>query len=229
MSIKLILCDIEGTTSSISFVHDVMFPLAFEKMDSWIESNYASVSGESKQFTAALAERLQRPAGSLSAADIADELKRMIKADVKDTFLKLVQGRIWKESFESGSLKSHFYDDVVPAFEKWINSGLKIAIYSSGSVEAQKLFFRYSEKGDLSSFLSGYYDTTSGPKKEKKSYCNIASALQLKPEEILFLSDISEELDAASSCGMHTLLSVRGELASTSRHKSIHTFADVTV
>lgn len=227
MSIKLVLCDIEGTTSSITFVHDVMFPLAYEKMDSWLVDNYASVSDESRQFVATLAQRLNRSTGSVSIGDIADELKRMIKADVKDTFLKSVQGKIWKDSFENGSLKSHVYDDVPDAFEKWKNSGLQIAIYSSGSIEAQKLFFRYSIKGDLSGYLSGYFDTTSGPKREKQSYCKIASELGFEPDEILFLSDISEELDAALSCGMRTLLSVRGESLVECNHKVIHSFAEV--
>lgn len=136
-------------------------------------------------------------------------LKDYILKDVKDTTLKWLQGKIWKEAFEGGVVKGHVYPDVPGVLRGWHASGLKLFIYSSGSVEAQQLLFRYSEAGDLTSFFSGYFDTTTGGKRESNSYVAIAAHTGILPGELLFLSDVVEELNAAESAGMRTCLLLR--------------------
>lgn len=198
MPVKAVICDIEGTTSAISFVHKVLFPLSSERLDSYLAKNSANTE-------------LQQQLKSLGvpAEKCADTLKDFIRKDVKDTTLKWVQGKIWKEAFEDGSIKGHVYGDVPAIFQRWKDSGVKIFIYSSGSVEAQKLMFRYSEAGDLSKYLDGYFDTTTGMKRENASYGKILAAIGFSASETLFLSDIVEELTAAASQGIQTCLLLR--------------------
>ena len=209
MAIRAIVCDIEGTTSSISFVHKVLFPLALEKIDDFLDANAAD------KDVAAQLENLWQRMGRASAAPaerlkaLAEQLKEYIRNDVKDTTLKWVQGKIWKEAFEAGSVKGHVYPEVPDCFRRWKEAGLSLFIYSSGSVEAQQQLFSYSEAGDLTVFLSGYFDTTTGMKRDAASYAKIASATGFAAAEMLFLSDIVEELTAAQAAGMQTCLLLR--------------------
>ncbi len=203
--IRAVLCDIEGTTTSLSFVHDVLFPLSREKMDSHVGENWTS-----PEFQPLLDQlKKQTPVENPSPSDIVSLLHAWIDADKKEGILKQIQGKIWKEAFESGQLRSHIYPDVPVNWAEWKTRGLKIYIYSSGSIEAQQLLFRYSEAGDLTLFIDGYFDTTTGPKKEAESYKKIASTLTLDPAEIIFLSDVPAELDAAREAGMQTVQLVR--------------------
>jgi enolase-phosphatase E1 len=140
---------------------------------------------------------------------ILETLQEYIRKDVKDTTLKWVQGKIWKVAFESGAIKGHIYPEVADFFRRWTSAGLKLYIYSSGSVEAQKQMFQYSEAGNLGGYLSGYFDTMTGMKRELASYEKIAAAAGHPPHEMLFLSDIVEELNAASAAGMQTCLLLR--------------------
>ena len=216
MSVDVILCDIEGTTSSIEFVHNVMFPLAERQLDVFLEKNQNDPQlqeglGRLKQFIAAAASK---DVDSVSVTEITGVLRDMIRNDIKDTFLKQVQGKIWKESFEAGTLKGHLYPDVAPAFKTWHDSGKLIAIYSSGSIEAQKQYFGHSDAGNLLDYLCAHFDTTTGPKKEIDSYLMIAKELdKVRPgvtaESILFLSDVADELKAARQAGMKTVLLLR--------------------
>lgn len=183
---KFILMDVEGTTTSIRFVHDTLFPYSFEKMDSYIAKH---------------------PEVGVSS----DQLKAWIKADKKEPALKSVQGKIWEEGYKNGELKGHIYPDVPKAFKRWLESGLKLGIYSSGSVLAQKLLFKHSDFGDLDQFISANFDTSVGHKREKASYDNIAKELNLAPSDILFLSDIEEELDAAHAAGFEVARLLRDE------------------
>jgi enolase-phosphatase E1 len=203
--IRAVLCDIEGTTTSLSFVHDVLFPLSSEKMHSFIDDNWTS-----PDFQPILDQlKTQIPDGDPSASAIAGLLQTWIDADKKEGTLKQIQGRIWKDAFESGKIRAHIYPDVPEKWTEWKGQGLKIYIFSSGSVEAQQLLFRYSEAGDLTRYIDGYFDTTTGPKKESASYIKIANMVKIDPTEILFLSDVLAELDAAREAGMKTVQLVR--------------------
>jgi enolase-phosphatase E1 len=175
-----------------------MFPLALEKLDDYLAHN----SGNPE---------IGRELAKLDVAPekFSETLKDFIRRDVKDTTLKWVQGKIWREAFESGGLTGHVYPEVPEHFRRWKKSGSRIYIYSSGSVEAQKLMFGYSEAGDLTRYLDGYFDTTTGMKRESNSYTKILAAIGCQPAEVLFLSDIVEELTAAASQGIRTCLLLR--------------------
>jgi enolase-phosphatase E1 len=219
LTVHGILLDIEGTTSSISFVHDIMFPFVLERLDEFLSSNF------DREEVQAACEQIAKDSGhpSLAAwqgaqADlnlngpqiVATEVRRLMASDVKATGLKALQGLIWEGGFRSGQLKAHIYPDVIPAIERWKAAGIDVRIYSSGSVAAQKLFFGHLDGvGDCLHLFSGHYDTTVGGKKESQSYQRIAKDWGLPATEILFISDISAELEAARAAGMQTLASVR--------------------
>ena len=205
-----IVLDVEGTTSSISFVYDVLFAHAKEHVGGFLAAHRADA--EVRRLAAAVAAT----AGGAVDLDAADGPTRaalaaidLMNRDVKDTALKALQGMIWRSGFESGDIVAHVYDDVPPALAQWADSGLDVRIYSSGSVEAQRLFFRHTAHGDLTRFLRGHYDTTTGPKREPASYARIAADMGLEPRRILFVSDVGAELDAARAAGMGTALAVR--------------------
>jgi enolase-phosphatase E1 len=216
-----ILLDIEGTTSSVSFVYDVMFPyvrrhLTFEVLTKWMEPEYlaafdaiAKDAGHDSLDAWLAQEQLTRDNALRGANLVCREVLRLMDADAKATGLKQLQGLIWKSGFESGELKAHVYEDVPPALAAWKAAGKDVRIYSSGSVQAQKLFFGHTIAGDLLPNFRGHYDTTTGPKKEAESYCKIAGEFGLPPTTILFLSDIVAELDAARDAGLATILVVR--------------------
>lgn len=198
---KAILTDIEGTTSSIAFVTDTLFPYAREHMRDF-------VARHPEQTAPILAEV---PGG-------VDTLLEWIDEDRKETPLKTLQGLIWAEGYAAGTLKGHVYPDAADALARWHKAGLALYIYSSGSIAAQKLIFGHSNAGDLTALFSGYFDTTSGPKKEAASYTTIAREIGLPPTDILFLSDNIQEIDAARAAGMQALHIDRetgtGEIAS---------------
>ncbi len=149
--------------------------------------------------------------------------------DRKSTGLKSLQGKIWEEGYRSGELKGEVYPDVLPALERWRRAGIDIAIFSSGSVQAQRSLFRNSVAGDLTRFIRAYFDTTTGPKREPESYARIAAALERSPSEVLFVSDIEAELDAAVRAGMQTGLCVRtpGSVQVAGVHRVIHGLDDI--
>jgi enolase-phosphatase E1 len=187
------LCDIEGTTTALSFVHDVLFPISRDRMHSYIRDHWSEIYVLIKQI-------------GNNPDDVAKILQSWIDEDRKEGVLKQIQGKIWKDAFESGAIRAHVYPDVRKNWARWKQRGIKIYIFSSGSVEAQKLLFGHTEEGDLTPLIDGYFDTTMGPKKDPVSYAKIASTVILKPEEIYFFSDVVEELDAARDAGMRTLL-----------------------
>lgn len=203
--VSAVLLDIEGTTSSIAFVHDVLFPYARQALPDFVRS-HAQEPAVRAELDATAAEANIDP-HDLEA--ITSTLIAWIDADRKATPLKSLQGMIWEHGYRSGAFKAHLYPDTVPALTAWHHAGLPLYIYSSGSVHAQKLFFEHSEAGDLRPMFSGYFDTTSGGKREAASYHNIARTLELPPEQILFLSDIPEELDAARAAGIQTVWVIR--------------------
>src|SRR3954454_10126869 len=239
-----ILLDIEGTTSSVSFVYDVMFPyvrkhLTFEVFANWLEPEYidafhaiAHDAGYESLDAWLKKEGLTRDNPIRAAEVVCKEVTRLMDADVKATGLKHLQGLIWQSGFESGELKAHVYDDVPPALAAWNAAGKDVRIYSSGSVQAQKLFFGHTIAGNLLPQFRGFYDTTTGPKKEADSYRKIAADFKLAPGEILFLSDVVGELDAARAAGMQTALCVRpgnaaDQISAGEAHRAIENFAQV--
>ncbi len=204
-SVDAIISDIEGTTTSISFVRDTLFPYAKEQVKDYllINQNEPSVSQ--------LIQEIAR-AGSVSHTDlsqVAQVLLKWMEQDQKITSLKTLQGMMWKTGYEEGHFQGHVYRDAFEELQYWHEQGLALYIYSSGSVPAQKLLFSHSTFGDLTPLFSGYFDTQIGGKKESNSYRRIAAQIQIPPERILFLSDVVEELNAAAEAGMQTLLILR--------------------
>jgi len=230
---KAILLDIEGTTTPIDFVHKVLFPYAKERVGKYVEMHFGGLSTEISQLVdeSSHDKTYTVPVDPTEPGSVSAYLEHLITVDRKSTPLKFIQGDIWKKGYESGELKSIVYEDVPPAFERWTAAGKTIAIYSSGSVLAQKLLFGYTDHGDLTPFISANFDTNIGHKREAESYRKIAEALSLNAEDVLFLSDIPEELDAAREAGFETALTVRpgnAPLESDTPHPSIHTFDELS-
>ena len=207
--IKCVLLDIEGTTTPIDFVHQTLFPFAKERIEEFVTENKKKLEDELAALRQEVSEDPEFNARAECVEELVGYLKFLIDTDRKSTPLKSIQGKIWQTGYEDGELKSVIYDDVFESFDIWKKQGLRIAIYSSGSVRAQELLFGYSDHGDLTGYLSAYFDTNIGHKKEKSSYEKIAGALDLKPDEVFFVSDVREELEAAKSVGMKTALSIR--------------------
>ena len=206
--IRYVLTDIEGTTTSVKFVYDVLFPYFREHIGELRQMTTQSEVQLAFKQTVELAASLENKKLS-SIDDIINTLHRWSQEDRKITPLKSVQGILWTKGYESGEILGHVYADVKPALEKWKSHGLQMGVFSSGSIAAQKLIFGYSEAGDLTPFFSNYFDTTTGGKRETETYSKIARELGLRVDEILFLSDIVEELAAADQCGMQTVQLVR--------------------
>lgn len=211
-----ILLDIEGTTSSISFVHDVMFPFVRERLEGFLDANFArpEVAGACEQIAldagrVSLAEWSQST-GKQAQQLVIDEVHRLMNGDVKATGLKALQGLIWADGFHEGKLKSHVYPEVIAQIKRWQESGLDVRIYSSGSIAAQRLFFGHIDGlGDCLDLFTGHYDTTIGSKKEAASYQRVAADWGLQPGDIIFVSDVAGELVAANEAGLQAVASVR--------------------
>jgi enolase-phosphatase E1 len=205
---KAIVLDIEGTTTPIDFVHKILFPYSYERLSSYILSN--SESAQVKQCLELT--RVSLPEAEQAQAQtkqLIETLLQWLAEDRKHPALKLVQGLIWEEGYVKKEIFGQVYPDVLPAFNIWKSRDIKFGIYSSGSVLAQKLLFKHSTEGDLSSYLSFHFDTAVGAKKEKASYEHIASQLKLNPSDILFASDIGDELAAAKQAGFNVIQIIR--------------------
>lgn len=200
MTIKAILTDIEGTTSAVSFVFDVLFPYAKTHLPAFVRE-HADEPHVAAQLQAVRNDSAEPDANVDRVIEI---LLQWIAEDRKATPLKSLQGMVWEQGYQAGQLKGHVYPDAVEALQRWHQAGYALYVYSSGSIQAQKLIFGCSEAGDLSGLFSGYFDTTSGPKRQEGSYRSIASSIGHPAAAILFLSDIVEELDAAQQAGMAT-------------------------
>ena len=207
-TIRFILTDIEGTTTSISFVYDVLFPYFREHLNELSELSEEEEVKKAIEQTIDLA--LKEEHLHLETVDeVIEQWKQWSLADKKITPLKTIQGVLWKKGYEEGTIKGHVYPDVEPALRKWKAEGISLGVFSSGSVQAQKLLFGYSDAGNLLDCFSVYFDTTTGTKRDSSTYTTIAEQLNLGTSEILFLSDIREELEAAEHSGMRTIQLVR--------------------
>ncbi len=240
VDVDAILLDIEGTTSSIEFVYQTMFPFVRRELDGFLFSRFDDPE------VAAVIRQIGEEAGwgllpdafeheALRAATLSrirDEVLRWMDADAKTSGLKQLQGLIWRSGFESGELVSHVFPDVPEALENWTTRGIDIRVYSSGSIEAQQLFFGHTEFGELLRFFSGFYDTTIGPKRKRSSYHRIAVGWSRNADRILFISDVTEELAAAADAGMQVALAIRSgnhPQSDAARWPQIRSFRDIDI
>jgi enolase-phosphatase E1 len=232
--IRGILLDIEGTTTPIAFVHDVLFTYARQHVRDYLVQHANALTDDiallREEHTRDTSSGAQPPPFTDDPAAIATYVHWLIDRDRKSTGLKSLQGKIWREGYTSGTLKAQVFSDVRPAFERWHKAGLRISIFSSGSALAQQLLFAHTEDGDLTTFLSDYFDTNVGAKGDAESYRRIANQMNLPPGEILFISDVATELAAATEAGMETRLSIRvgnHPQPNTDCFHVIHTFDEV--
>jgi len=243
IGVKAILLDIEGTVTPISFVHDVLFPYARARVRSYLVQHFNSddVRADLDKLRAEYILDLKEGRQPPSLPPIEDQsslnstvayIEWLMDQDRKSAGLKSLQGRIWEQGYDDGSLKAPIYPDVVPAMEHWHREGIDVSIFSSGSVLAQRLLFRHTEGGDLTRYIKNYFDTSTGSKMDLDSYRQIASKISQNPNAVLFISDVATELEAASAAGMKTLLCVRpgnAPQSSVNRVQSIESFQEIEV
>ena len=221
--IKAIVTDIEGTTSSLSFVKEVLFPYARKNMESFVRTH-----AKEDHIVKLIQDVQAEVEKELSLDETICQLLQWIDEDMKITPLKALQGLLWEAGYKSGDFKGHIYPDAKNCLECWYKQEIKLYVYSSGSVYAQKLLFAYTDYGDLNYLFSGYFDTKIGAKTESASYQNIISEVGVDASELLFLSDIQQELDAAKSVGMKTFFLVReGNLNPDSSHIQVSDFNSI--
>jgi len=204
--VRAIVTDIEGTTTSLSFVKDVLFPYSTRHLPAFVRSQ--AHRPEVRQL---LDEARQVAGGAGDDERLVEVLLKWIETDQKLAPLKGLQGLLWEEGYRQGSFQSHVYEDAARRLREWHRQGLRLYVYSSGSEHAQRLIFGYTPFGDLNPLFSGYFDTRVGGKKEARSYAAIVRELGLPADEVLFLSDVREELDAARASGVRTWCLARGE------------------
>jgi enolase-phosphatase E1 len=220
--IRALVTDIEGTTTSLSFVKDVLFPYSRDKMAAFVRER----AGDPE--IAALLDRLRGETAGGTNAEVVELLLGYIAADRKDPVLKALQGRIWRHGYESGEFVAHVYPDVEPALRGWKQRGVALYVFSSGSVEAQQLLFSHTQAGDLSSLFSGWFDTRIGKKTDPEAYRAIAAAIGEPAENILFLSDTLAELDAARAAGFVTRAVDRDSATNSGSHRCARSFGEIT-
>jgi enolase-phosphatase E1 len=231
-SVRAILLDIEGTTTPVEFVHNILFPYARARTRAFLERHAADpdVRADVARLREEYAGESPAQPGLPPWSPVA-YVHWLMDRDSKSTGLKSLQGKIWEEGYRAAELQGlgQVYPDVAPALSRWRDQGREIAIFSSGSVQAQRNLFANTTAGDLSRFFCAYFDTTTGPKKEPASYERIAAALHRRPPEVLFLSDVSAELDAARQAGMRTALCLRSpDALAGGDHPVIRSFDDIT-
>lgn len=222
-NIKAIVTDIEGTTGSISFVHQVLFPYAKEHLPEFVRKQQDR-SDVVEQIAAVRAE-IGQPSADIEA--VIAQLLAWIEADKKVTPLKALQGLVWENGYKTQAYKGHVYDDAFQCLQQWRQDNLRLFIYSSGSIYAQKLLFGYSDFGDLNPLFEGYFDTGVGGKKESASYRAIVEKMALPADQILFLSDVVAELDAAKNVGLQTVQLVREAGMETGEHLQVSSFDQI--
>ncbi len=222
--VKAIITDIEGTTGSIDFVHQVLFPYAKEHLPEFIRQN----AGKPEVVEQLDAARQEMGEADADVDAVIAQLLKWIAEDKKITPLKALQGLVWEAGYSAGDYTGHVYPDAHESLKQW-KEQVRLYIYSSGSVYAQKLLFGYSDFGDLTSWFEGYFDTQVGGKREQASYQNIQSQIGLPAEQLLFLSDVVEELDAAKAAGFQTVQLVRSEGMVTGDHPHVASFSQIEI
>ncbi|MDC0745646.1 acireductone synthase [Polyangium mundeleinium] len=223
--VKRIVTDIEGTTTSISFVTDTLFAHARASLVSFVRTH----AGEARVVSALDAARTEAGDPSLSDTAVLTLWLRWIDEDRKATSLKAIQGMIWEEGYHAGAYRSHVYADVPGALARWKARGIGLAVFSSGSVLAQRLLFGHTIEGDLAGLFDGWFDTTTGKKADPASYARIAAALEVAPHEVLFLSDVKAELDAARAAGLLRVGLARDGAPPLVDHPTARSFDDIVI
>lgn len=221
-TIKAVVTDIEGTTSDIRFVHNVLFPYARARLTETVRQEQ---NEDIAQALAALRQELDQPDADRDMLIAA--LNRFMDEDRKSRALKQLQGIIWRDGYLNGDFRSHVYPEVATRLADWRRQGILLYVYSSGSVEAQQLLFGHSEAGDLRALFSDYFDTRVGAKRETASYQTIAQSIGLPAGQLLFLSDIRQELDAAQQAGWHTCQLIRTDADDLSSHRQVASFDQI--
>ncbi|SDF83676.1 acireductone synthase [Onishia taeanensis] len=223
--IRAIVTDIEGTTGSIAFVHEVLFPYARRQLGDFVRQHYQQAD-VARQLEATREEAAEPDADIERLIAI---LEGWIQEDRKATPLKALQGMVWEAGYQAGDFTGHVYPDAAEALMRWHEQGYALYVYSSGSIQAQRLLFGHSDVGDLTPLFAGYFDTTTGPKREAESYRRIVEAIGHAPQEILFLSDVVAELDAARAAGLATCQLVREPGMTTGEHPLATRFDEVSL
>lgn len=222
MKYSAIITDIEGTTSRISFVTDILFPYAARELPAFIRAN--TTQPDVAGALAACRELMQQP--QASTEQVITRLLEWIAEDKKVTPLKTLQGMVWQHGYQNGAFTGHLYADAAAQLQLWHKLGIRLYVYSSGSVQAQQLLFQYSDYGNLTPLFSGYFDTRIGAKRDISSYAAILQQLQLPPKQVLFLSDVVTELDAARALGVATVQMIR-ENQPAADHAIAHSFEQI--
>jgi enolase-phosphatase E1 len=217
--IQAIVTDIEGTTSALSFVKEVLFPYARARLPEFVRARYGDP--EVKKQVEAVRHIVGR---DLELEEVIEQLIRWSDADEKISPLKALQGMIWEAGYRAGEFQGHVYPDAVAKLKAWKAEGYRLYVFSSGSVQAQKLLFAHTPWGDLTHLFAGFFDTRIGGKREPESYRRIAAEIGLAPQEILFLSDVAEELEAAERTGMQVICLMREDGGFKSRFCQVRDF-----
>jgi enolase-phosphatase E1 len=226
---RAVLVDIEGTTSTVAFVHQVLFPYSDAHLDGYVAAHRADAEVAQAMLEAA---RLAGEPDDADDATVLAQLHEWIAEDRKATPLKTLQGLIWAEGYANGDLRAHVYPDAAAGLRRWHAAGLELYVYSSGSIAAQKVLFANNSQGDLTPLFTNYFDTTIGHKREARSYTAISRAMRTPPEDIVFLSDVDAELDAARETGMQTVRLLRPAdtpPGATTKHPAATTFDDIEI
>jgi enolase-phosphatase E1 len=218
---RAILTDIEGTTSSIAFVHDILFPFSRRHLASYVAAHEADLTAILAEVRAELGDPALDTAACIAALEAWHDEDRKI-APLKD-----LQGLIWAQAYASGEIHGHIYPDAIAGLRRWHERGIALAVYSSGSVAAQKLLFGHSDYGDVTGLFSAHFDTAIGAKREAEAYRRIAQALGLPPSEVLFLSDVEAELAAAQEAGLAVILLARDGLPASTPYPAVTSFENV--
>lgn len=225
MKVRAVLTDIEGTTTSLSFVKEVLFPYARRHIAGFVRNN------SSDPEVAVQIEAVRKQAGNprMSLDQVIAQLHEWIDQDRKITPLKSLQGLLWAHGYAGGDYHGHVYADAVAALRAWKQAGISLNVFSSGSVLAQHLLFGHTGFGDLTGLFDAYFDTTVGAKTDPESYRRIAAYMQIPPGEIVFLSDIEAELDAARLAGMQTIQLLRDGQAASGTHRQVSDFSQISL
>jgi enolase-phosphatase E1 len=229
--VRVVLLDVEGTTTPVAFVYEELFPFARRRLPGYLDEHWheAALQADVAQLEREhAAEPTPISPWTWDAPGVTRYALSLMDEDRKSTGLKSLQGRIWEEAYATGQLRGVVYEDVPRAFARWRAQGRRLGVFSSGSVLAQRLLFAHSTGGDLTPLIEAHFDTTTGPKRDAESYRLIAAALAAPVRSILFLSDVAAELDAARAAGLSTALCVRDATPpAASGHPVIRRFDEV--
>ena len=225
MGIRAIVVDTAGTTTDLNFIEDVLFPYSAKALPAFLEENKDNVLVDN--CICDVQDIALEPDANL--ARVTEILLQWIEEDRKATPLKTLQGLIWKQGYANGEFKGHIFPDFIEALDGYKQQGLRVHSFSSGSVEAQKMLFSHSDAGDLTDKFNGHFDTRTGNKRFKQAYCNIVNTISLSPKQILFASDVLEELKAANEAGLNVVQMIRDDSQRTGDFKIITNFAELKI